>query len=49
VLSIFVGFFAGCILALFLWWKEIAQFDPITAKRFEEFNYALRGRKSASS
>jgi uncharacterized protein involved in exopolysaccharide biosynthesis len=49
VLSIFVGFFAGCILALFLWWKELAQFDPITAKRFEELSYALRGRKSASS
>jgi uncharacterized protein involved in exopolysaccharide biosynthesis len=49
VLSIFVGFFAGCILALFLWWKELVQFDPITAKRLEELSYALRGRKSASS
>jgi uncharacterized protein involved in exopolysaccharide biosynthesis len=48
-LSLFVGFFAGCILALFLWWKELAQFNPITAKRFEELSYALRGPKSASS
>jgi uncharacterized protein involved in exopolysaccharide biosynthesis len=49
VLSVFVGCFVGCILALILWWKEFAQFDPITAKRFEELSYALRGAKSASS
>jgi LPS O-antigen subunit length determinant protein (WzzB/FepE family) len=49
VLSTFVGFFAGCILALFLWWKELARVDPIIAKRLEELNYALRGPRSASS
>ena len=49
VLSLLLGFFAGCILALFLWWKELAQLDPIAAKRLEELSYALRGRTSASS
>jgi uncharacterized protein involved in exopolysaccharide biosynthesis len=49
VLSAFVGFFSGCIVALFLWWKELLQFDPIAAKRLQELSYALRGRKSAIS
>jgi tyrosine-protein kinase Etk/Wzc len=45
----FVGLCAGCILALFLWGKELLQFDPIAAKGLEELSYALRGRKRASS
>jgi len=49
LLSAFVGFFAGCILALFFWWKELVQVDPIAAKRLEELGYALRGRKIAIS
>ena len=49
VLSIFVGIFTGCILALFLWWKELVQLDPIAAKRLQELSSALRGRKSAIS
>jgi tyrosine-protein kinase Etk/Wzc len=49
VLSTFVGFISGCILALFLWGKERLQSDPDVAKQFEELSYALRGRKSASS
>jgi capsule polysaccharide export protein KpsE/RkpR len=49
LVSTFLGFFAGCILALFLWGKELMQFDPIASKRLEELSYALRGQKSASS
>jgi uncharacterized protein involved in exopolysaccharide biosynthesis len=48
-LSAFVGLFAGCLLALFLWWKELAQLDPIAAKRLQELSCALMGRKSSSS
>jgi uncharacterized protein involved in exopolysaccharide biosynthesis len=49
LLFTFAGFFVGCILALILWWKELAQFDPNAAKRLEELSYALRGRTRASS
>jgi uncharacterized protein involved in exopolysaccharide biosynthesis len=49
VLSIFVGFFAGCILALFLWWKELAQVDPITARQIHEFRNALTGKDNAKT
>lgn len=49
VLSTFVGFFVGCILALFLWWKELVQLDPIATKRLQELSYALRGRRIANS
>ena len=49
LISTFLGFFVGCILALSLWWKELVQFNPIAAKRFEELSYALRGQKGASS
>jgi uncharacterized protein involved in exopolysaccharide biosynthesis len=40
-----VGFFAGCILALFLWWKELVQSDPATAGRIQEFRYALTNKR----
>jgi uncharacterized protein involved in exopolysaccharide biosynthesis len=49
VLSVFMGFFTGCILALILWWKELLLFDPIVAKRLDELSYAFRGRWIASS
>jgi uncharacterized protein involved in exopolysaccharide biosynthesis len=49
VLSLFVGLFAGCILALFLWWKELVQTDPVAVRRFQELGYALSGRKDAIS
>jgi uncharacterized protein involved in exopolysaccharide biosynthesis len=49
LVSTFLGFFAGCILALGLWWKELMQFDPIATKRLKELSYALMGQKSASS
>jgi uncharacterized protein involved in exopolysaccharide biosynthesis len=46
LISVVLGFFAGCILVLILWWKQIAQFDPIAAKQLQELSYALKGRKS---
>jgi uncharacterized protein involved in exopolysaccharide biosynthesis len=49
LLFTFVGFFAGGLMALLRWWRDIVQSDPIAAKQFEELSYALRGRKSASS
>lgn len=48
VLSAFMGLFAGCILALLLWGKDIVDSDPIAARQLEELSYALRGRKSSS-
>ena len=45
----FMGFLAGCLLAILLWRIELVQSDPIVAKQLEEFRYALRGQKSASS
>lgn len=43
------GFLAGCLYAFFQWRIELAQIDPIAAKRLEEFRWALRGRKSLNS
>ena len=48
-LSIFLGFFTGCILALFQWWKELVRLDPIAAKRLDELSEALRLRKTVIS
>ena len=48
-LSILLGFFTGCILALFQWWKELVQLDPIAAKQLDELSEALRLRKAARS
>jgi uncharacterized protein involved in exopolysaccharide biosynthesis len=36
-----VGFFAGCILALIFWWKQLVQYDPIASRRLEELKSAL--------
>jgi tyrosine-protein kinase Etk/Wzc len=44
-----VGFFAGCIVALILWWKELVQFDPIASRRLEELSAALTGARTANS
>ena len=48
-ISILLGFFTGCILALFQWWKELVRLDPIAAKRLDELSEALRPRKGAIS
>jgi tyrosine-protein kinase Etk/Wzc len=49
VLCAIVGFLAGCILAIALWWRELLRFDPIASRRLEELNRALTGRIHASS
>jgi tyrosine-protein kinase Etk/Wzc len=49
LLFTFLGLFAGCILALILWWKHLAQFDPATSKRLEELRFALTGGKTANA
>ncbi len=49
LLFTFLGLFAGCILALIFWWKELVQFDPIASKRLEELRFALTGGKTANA
>jgi tyrosine-protein kinase Etk/Wzc len=49
VLCGLVGFFAGCVLALAQWWKDLQRFDPIASRQLEELNRALTGRIRASS
>jgi len=44
LLSTIVGFFAGCILALILWWKQLVQFDPIASRQLETLKRALSPR-----
>jgi tyrosine-protein kinase Etk/Wzc len=46
VLFTFAGFFTGCLLALFLWAKEIIQSDPDGAKQIQELRCALMQRTS---
>jgi uncharacterized protein involved in exopolysaccharide biosynthesis len=49
VLSIFVGFFAGCVLALFLWGNDRVQSDPDVAKQFQELRHAFAWRGSTKA
>jgi uncharacterized protein involved in exopolysaccharide biosynthesis len=46
VLSTFVGFFSGCILALFLWGKERVQSDPDAARQLHQLKQAFLWRES---
>jgi tyrosine-protein kinase Etk/Wzc len=46
VSAIIFGFLVGCISALFLWWKEIAQSDPQTKTQLEVLKCALIGRQT---
>ena len=41
-----VGFFAGCLLAVFRWWKNIVQSDPDTAKQLYKLKQAFTWRES---
>jgi capsule polysaccharide export protein KpsE/RkpR len=40
-----VGFFAGCILALILWWRELVHSDPEAEIQLQALKNALRVRK----
>jgi uncharacterized protein involved in exopolysaccharide biosynthesis len=40
----FGGFFAGCFLAQFQWWKKRVQSDPERAMQLNGLRYALFGR-----
>lgn len=44
-----VGFFAGCIVALILWWRELVQYDPIASRQLEELRSALTGAKTSKA
>jgi len=44
-----LGFLGGCMLAMIEWWKELLQFDPVAARRFEELRFALTGRETANA
>jgi tyrosine-protein kinase Etk/Wzc len=48
LLFIILGFFAGCSIALIVWWKELQQADPQAARQFDELRYALTGRRAAN-
>jgi uncharacterized protein involved in exopolysaccharide biosynthesis len=45
LIAIILGLFIGCISALFLWWKELAQSDPQTEMQMEGLKCALYGRR----
>ena len=44
-LSTIVGLFAGCILALILWWRELVKSDPVAKKRLRDLKHALTVRR----
>jgi uncharacterized protein involved in exopolysaccharide biosynthesis len=46
LIASFLGFFAGCFLALVIWTKEQAQTDPRLAGKIENLKLALAVRKS---
>jgi tyrosine-protein kinase Etk/Wzc len=43
------GLFAGCMVALFLWWKEVLRLDPVSARQLVALEIAVRGRKTMSA
>lgn len=43
-LSFAGGLFAGCVLALFQWWKELLQFDPAGSGQLAKLGHAFWGR-----
>jgi tyrosine-protein kinase Etk/Wzc len=46
LVSTFLGFFAGCILALFGWWRDIMQSDPDAATQLYRLKQAFTWRES---
>ena len=41
-----VGFFAGCLMALARWWRDIVQSDPDAAKQLHKLKQAFTWRES---
>jgi tyrosine-protein kinase Etk/Wzc len=37
------GFFVGCFLGLILWWKEVAQSDPVAVRQLRVLKHAVLG------
>ena len=37
------GLFAGCLLTLALWWKELVKGDPVANEQFQKLSLAIRG------
>jgi tyrosine-protein kinase Etk/Wzc len=48
VLTTLLGLLSGCIVALILWWEELAPLYPRAAGRIQELRNALRERPSDS-
>lgn len=49
LLSAFLGVFAGCFLALFLWWKELVQSAPDAAQQLHHLKQAVMSRGSRNT
>jgi uncharacterized protein involved in exopolysaccharide biosynthesis len=49
LLFTFVGFFAGCLLALLRWWKNIVQSDREAAAKLQGLKFALTNKESAKT
>ena len=41
------GSFAGCMLALILWWRELIRLDPVAERQLADLHVALGGRRGA--
>jgi uncharacterized protein involved in exopolysaccharide biosynthesis len=46
LISMFIGLLIGCVLTLFVWWKDIVQSDPIVARQLQEFKHLIFGQKA---
>jgi capsule polysaccharide export protein KpsE/RkpR len=49
VLATCAGLLSGCIVALILWWKELACLNPQAGRRIKDFQYAIRERTCGGS
>ena len=45
LLSLFVGLFAGCVLAFLGWWRDIVQSDPNAARQIHQLKLAFTWRQ----
>lgn len=46
LISMFIGLLIGCVLVLFVWWKDIVQSDPIVARQLLEFKHLIFGQSA---